>query len=113
MALSEFTIKLVEMKLGRFCREKIPEIQRDRVRLGYRIEGDIVTLFEERPRFSDPSAWIEMPIAQFRYNEKGNTWTLYFPDRDGQWRVYYLNPKADFEVLLKELDEDPMQIFWE
>lgn len=112
VTLSEFTIKLVEKKLGQFCREKIPEMHRHRVRLGFRIEDDIVTLFEERPMYYDPLSWISMSVAQFQYSAKGNTWTLYFPDRDNQWRVYYLNPKADFEILLREVDGDPLQIFW-
>jgi hypothetical protein len=113
VALSEFTIKLVEKKLSRFCLEKVPEMHRHKVRLGFKIEGDIVTLFEERPMFSDPLSWVTLSVAQFRYAEKKNTWTLYFPDRDNQWRVYYLDPKADFEILLKEVDEDPLRIFWE
>ncbi len=113
MALSEFTRKLVESKLEHFCREKIPEMHRHRAKLGFEIAGDVVTLFEERPMYCDPLTWVKMGVAQFRYDERTHRWTLYFPDRDLQWRLYYLKPKTDFEILLREIDEDPLEIFWE
>ena len=113
MALSQFTQKFVEKKLKWFCREKIPEMHRHRVKLGFRIEGDIVTLFEERPMYCDPLSWIKMDVAQFRYSDEENRWALYFTDRDCRWREYYLKPKMDFEILLREVDEDPLHMFWE
>jgi hypothetical protein len=112
MALSEFTIKLVEQKLGHFCREKIPEMHRNRVKLGFKIEGNAVMLYEERPLYCDPLSWVRTDVARFRFDEETRQWTLHFPDRDFRWRLYYLNPKSDFEVLLREVDEDPLQIFW-
>jgi len=113
MALLEFTKKLVEQKLGHFCREKIPEMQRHRVKLGFEIEDDTVTLFEERPLYCDPLSWVRTDVAQFRFDGETRRWTLCFPDRDFRWCPYYLNPKSDFEVLLREVDEDPLRIFWE
>ncbi len=112
MALSEFTRKLVEKKLGHFCLEKIPEMHRHRVKLVFAIENDTVTLFEERPLYCDPLSWVRTGVAHFRFDEQTCEWALYFPDRDLQWRLYYLNPKSDFEVLLREVDEDPLQVFW-
>ncbi|MFB3925370.1 MAG: DUF3024 domain-containing protein [Syntrophales bacterium] len=113
MALSEFTRKLVETKLRNFCREKISEIFRDRVRLGFRIDDDRVTLFEERLLFFDPSRWLALDVAQFRYHEMTNLWSLYYMDRDVRWHAYYLNPKRDFDILLREVDEDPVGVFWD
>lgn len=112
MALSEFTKKLVEQKLGHFCREKIPEMHRHRVRLDFKIEENAVTLFEERPMYCDPLNRARMEVAQFRFDGQTREWILYFPDGNLRWRLYYLNPKSDFEVLLREVDEDPLQIFW-
>jgi len=112
VALSEFTRKLVETKLGYFCREKIPEMHRHRVALGFEIEENAVTLFEERPLYCDPLSWVRTAVAQFRFDEQTCEWSLYFPDNDFKWRPYYLNPKSDFEILLREVDEDPLQIFW-
>lgn len=112
MVLSEFTRRLVKKKLGHFCREKIPEMHRHRVKLGFEIEGASVTLFEERPMYCDPLSWVRMDVAQFRFDGQTLEWTLYFPDSDFRWRLYYLNPKSDFEALLREVDEDPLHLFW-
>ncbi|HOD36552.1 MAG TPA: DUF3024 domain-containing protein [Syntrophales bacterium] len=111
MALSEFTRKLVETKLSWFCREKIPLHYRTRIRLGFRIESDFVTIFEQRPRFADPCQWVDLDVAQFRWNERTKTWSLYYRDREADWRAYYLKPKVDFEILFREVDEDPVEVF--
>ncbi|MCX5832976.1 MAG: DUF3024 domain-containing protein [Deltaproteobacteria bacterium] len=112
MALSEFTRKLVETRLAWFCREKIPLHYRSRIRLGFKIEEDSVTIFEQRATFTDPGQWVGLDVAQFRWNEREKTWSLYYRNRDSKWRAYYLNPKADFEILPREMDEDPVEVFW-
>ena len=112
MALSEFTRKLVETRLAWFCREKIPLHYRGMIRLGFKIEEDFVTIFEQRSAFADPNRWVDLDVAQFRWNEGQKTWSLYYKDRESNWRAYYLNPKADFEILLREVDDDPVEVFW-
>lgn len=40
-------------------------------------------------------------------------WTLYYADRNSKWHLYYeIEPSADFDDLLREVDEDPTGIFW-
>ncbi|MDD2670799.1 MAG: DUF3024 domain-containing protein [Syntrophales bacterium] len=113
MALSEFTKKLVETKLEKFCRGKISEMYRDRLILGFRIEGDRVTVFEERRFLFDSARSSILDVAQFRYSDRTNRWTLYYKDADSAWHEYYLSPKLDFELLLREVDEDPLRVFWD
>jgi len=112
MALSEFTRKLVETRLAWFCREKIPLHYRGMIRLGFKIEEDFVTIFEQRSAFADPNRWVDLDVAQFRWNEGKKTWSLYYKDCESNWRAYYLNPRADFEILLREVDDDPVEVFW-
>ncbi len=112
MALSEFTTKLVQTKLSWFCREKVPLHYRSRIRLGYRIEGDTVTIFEQRATFSDPDRWVDLDVAQFRWDDRRKTWSLFYRDREAAWRHYYLEPRSDFEALLREVDDDPVEVFW-
>jgi hypothetical protein len=33
-------------------------------------------------------------------------------DADSKWHSYYLKPRADIEILLREIDEDPVRVFW-
>jgi hypothetical protein len=113
LALTEFTKKLVQTKLEKFCRGKISEMYRDRLSLGFRIAGNRVTLFEERRFLFDPARSASLDIAQFRYDGPTNRWTLYYTDADSSWHEYYLSPKLDFEFLLRELDEDPLRVFWD
>ena len=41
-----------------------PEV-RDRVRLSYRFRGDSITLFEERPSFTESDTWVEFLWLNF------------------------------------------------
>ena len=56
-----------EAILAQYCEKRVPPAVRDKVRMGFRTERSGVVLFEQRPRFDDPSVWIELDIAQFRY----------------------------------------------
>ena len=111
MALSEFTLKLVETKIAHRCSDRACEALRSRVRLGYAIEGDSVTLFEERPGLLDPETRVRLDVARFRFDGRTKTWSLYWADADSAWRAYPLKPRANFEELLKEVDEDPVRVF--
>jgi len=59
-----------------------------------------------------PGDWTRMPVAQLRYKENG-TWTLFFGDRDGKWRMYVdLDPRQPIDVIITELEDDPTGVFW-
>lgn len=113
MPLSEFTKKLIETKLTEYCQRRIPIDIRDQVNLIFKIIRDKVTLIETRPYFKDPSIWTENPVAQFRFDDKANKWTLYCTGRSAQWQLYDLIiPSTDFDDMLKALDNDKTGIFW-
>ena len=112
MALPEFTLKLVEKKLGDTCIGRVHEALRHPVRLGYAIEGDCVTLFEERPGLLDPETRVRLDMARFRFDGRTKKWSLYYADAGSRWCRYYLKPRANFEFLLREVDEDPIRVFW-
>jgi hypothetical protein len=113
VTLSEFTRKQAESKLKAFCDRRIPAQLRKEVRLGWKFRGNAVTLFESRPSFPDRATWVNIPIAQFRFDEQEKTWELYQADRNGRWH-WYINVVAtpDFDALLAEVDADPTGIFW-
>jgi ribosomal protein S17 len=113
MPLSEFTKKLIETKLTKYCNQKIPIHARDQIKLIYKIIGNKVTVFETRPYSMNPSVWTETPLAQFRFDHETKKWVLYWMDRNSRWHLYDLvKPSADFEDMLKELDRDPTGTFW-
>lgn len=103
----------VEPRLREYCDARFPEAIRDELRLGYRIEGAAVVLFEERPAFREPSRWLELPVAKFRYYAGLEEWRLLWRDRNSEWHFYdEVPPAKSLEPLLQEVDEDPTGIFW-
>jgi DUF3024 family protein len=113
MALSEIQQAEVARRLGAFCQARVPPEVRNQVRLGYRITGSAVVLFEERPAFQPPHEWREMAVAKFRFVGTQNVWRLYCQHRDQRWHSYQALPAApSLKELLDEVDADPTGIFW-
>jgi hypothetical protein len=113
MPLPEFTKKLIEVKLTKYCKERIPEDARQNVRLTFNINEDIVTLILSRPYFKNPFKWAERSVAQIRFDNDKKKWLLYFIDKNENWHLYDLiEPINDFDDLLRELDRAPKGIFW-
>lgn len=113
MALSELQLAEVKRRLSAFCDARVPSAVRDKLRIGFRVRGHDVILFEERPGFQRPAEWHEMAVAKFRYVATERVWRLYCQHRDLQWHSYQALPAAkDFKRLLDEVDTDPTGIFW-
>ena len=113
MPLPEFTRKLIEVKLFKYCLNRIPEEARHNVKLNFKINENEVTLILTRPYFRNPSKWAERSVAQIRFDNNIKRWQLFFIDKKNSWRPYDLiQPSADFDDLLKELDRDPTGVFW-
>jgi hypothetical protein len=113
MPLSQALRDQVERRLTQYCDERIPDHARQQVRLSYRIRGNKVTLFEQRPAFMEPDKWVDIVVAQFRFRPEDAKWLLYCADRNSRWHEYYdLEPSGNFDDLLREVDKDPTGIFW-
>ena len=113
MALPDVTRARVEKRLREYCENKVPPERRDEHRVGFKVRGNSVTLFEEKPSFFVSFGWVDIKVAQFRYDPKKKEWTLHCADRNSRWRQYhFLEPNKDFEVLLEEVEKDPTCIFW-
>jgi len=112
MSLPEFTKKLIESKLSKYCKNRIPEDASHNVKLIFRIDENLVTLILTRPYFRKSSKWAERAVAQIRFDSETKEWQLYFLDRNNNWQPYLKNPSTDFDDLLKELDRAPRGVFW-
>ena len=113
MALPELVRLSVEKKLSKYCSKKVPHHVADRLRIGFRFRGNNVTLFESRPIFNNKNKWIDVVVAQFRFDSETAQWTLYWADRNSRWHCYIdLDPSRNFEKLLKEVNDDRTGIFW-
>ena len=113
MALSDTVKHQVESELKAFCERRVPPHIRDKVNLTFGFRGNSATLYENRPRWNDPTEWIHMAIAQFRFNHSTGRWTLYCADRNNKWHQYLdVEPTSRFERLLDEVNADPTGIFF-
>lgn len=113
MSLPPLVQQLVEKRLGRYCRDRVPAHVRDQLRVEFKIWRNHVTLFEVRPVYRDPSQWTRGKVAQFRYDSVAGRWELYWPDRNGRWHPYDLiEATPDLDEILAEIDRDPTGIFW-
>jgi Protein of unknown function (DUF3024) len=111
--LPEFTKRLIEARLLEYCHDKVPNHSRQKLKIHFKIRVNTVTLFESRPYHLDPSVWTNLPIARFRYNAETKKWELCYTDDNSNWHPYTkIEPSADFDVLLKEIDDDTSGIFW-
>lgn len=98
--------------LDAYCRKKTQATQ-GRIEVISKWRGATVTLFERKPWPLDPTGWVEISVAQFRYDAPRATWSLFCADRNSRWHPYDdLTSAKDLESLLAEVDEDPTGIFW-
>jgi hypothetical protein len=113
VALTEIQKAQVNKQLTAYCANSVPASIRSKLRIGYRIEGNAVILYEERPAFRPPHEWREMVVAKFKYVGTRREWRLYCQHRDFRWHSYEARPAApSFAKLLDEVDADPTGIFW-
>jgi hypothetical protein len=113
MALPDAIRTQVSEILAPYCALRCPAKFKDKVRLGFKFRGNSVTLFEERPAFTRPDIWVDIVVAQFRFDPKSKLWTLYWADRNSRRLRYWdLDSRKDFLELLAEVEADPSGAFW-
>jgi hypothetical protein len=98
-----------------FCERRVPVDLRGELRLEHSTRGSAITIVERRPPWSELIGpdWTSTNVAQLRYDERSNRWTLYAADRNDRWFLYDdVGPSGDVEPLLAEIEPDPTGIFW-
>ena len=90
--------------------KRVPEVDRDKVRLDVEVDGNVVTIVERRPPWREDfgTEWSATPVARLRYTAKTGPWTSYAMNASQRWQKYgFLGPASRVEALLAELDRDP------
>jgi hypothetical protein len=82
MPIPPLELTAAQKYLARFCDERVHETIRHQVNLSFGVERNSLILFENRPRYNDPSRWLAAPIAKFTYVLKARVWRLYYQDRN-------------------------------
>ncbi|MCQ6560447.1 DUF3024 domain-containing protein [Paenibacillus mendelii] len=109
--LDEFTRLRVTRILQSYIEQKVPKEIRNEIKLKFTIRGNNVTLKEERLGYQ--SRWFEYDIAQFRFKNETNTWSVYWRDSKDKWHlVEEIAPSGDFVHQLQCVDVNASGIFW-
>ena len=112
-ALSELQERDARKLLAPLCQLPDDPVVRAQVRRDIRIEGTAIVLFESRPRFDRPAAWLDHPVAKFRYVRSRHVWELFCVLRDLKWHRYEPLPEApSLATLVQEVRRDATGIFW-
>jgi hypothetical protein len=106
-------IKVAVQLLSEFCARCASAGLENKTRLSFSVRGNFLTLIDGGPTMFDEHELHHRSIAQFRYNASRRLWSLYRTDRHGKWHQYNeSNPTKDFQELIRQVDEDPLGIFW-
>ncbi|MDF1537008.1 MAG: DUF3024 domain-containing protein [bacterium] len=96
-----------------FEKRRPPAHIRDKLDIGYRIDGQSVEIFEIRPVWNDPSKKIEPSIAKATYVKSKNQLKVYWMRADLKWHGYQPCPEVKtLDEFLRVVDEDQYGCFW-
>ena len=113
MAMPQLLQKQVEKLLSTFCKSRVPSWLKEELRLDFAIEGEAATVYQEHRRCQGSCEWFRFPLAQFRYSTELNQWTLHHPGKVQRWELYLnIKPSLNLSRLIKEVDTDPLGLFW-
>lgn len=95
------------------AKRRPPEEIREKLDLGWRIEGQSVMIYSIRPMWRDESRKIEEPAAKATFVRTTNRWKIYWMRADLKWHSYPLLPEVVFfDEFLAEVNEDGACCFW-
>ena len=114
MAFSEIEQKRYEKAVEKYLDSCRPPVEiRNQLDIGYRLEGQVIEIFEIRPKWNDPSEKSERPVAKVKYYKSRDEWKIYWMKSDLKWHSYEPIAKVKFlEVFFEILDADAYGCFW-
>ena len=100
------TLEIIEVMENFLSRKRPAEHIRDKVDLGYHIEGQSIMIVEIRPRWDKPEVILEHPIAKTTFVKTKNHWKVFWMRADLKWHGYTPKPTvkrlAEFTKLVEE-----------
>jgi Protein of unknown function (DUF3024) len=102
-------------RVRRWCEQRVPAHAPDQVRVECDIGSRQLTIIECRRPWHQGTGpeWTRFHIARLRYTQATKMWTLYWRDRNLRFHRYnQLEPSAGIGALLREIERDPITIFW-
>lgn len=101
-------------RIRRACREHIPPVLRDEVRVEATARGRAVTIWERRPPgHGSAPGWTRMRIAQLRYDPGTGGWLVFTARGRNGWQPYDVDGTAmDLDTAMAAILGDTRGIFF-
>lgn len=113
MAISKFEAFRVEKEANEFCNKRNGNFPRDQLYIDFRLEEQVLYLFEVRPKWDDPDTKIEIMVAKLRYIKKEMVWKLYWQRQNMKWCLYEPDGvNRELTPLLTQVSDDQYGCFW-
>ncbi len=114
MAFTKTETAHIEDAMAEFlAKHRPPEKLRAKLDIAYRIKGQSVIIYEQRPIWDDSSEIIEEPVAKATYVRRESRWRVYWQRADMKWHYYYPQTEAlFFEEFLALVEDDAEACFW-
>jgi hypothetical protein len=113
MSFSEIELKRIEKLVRGLCERRSPAYLKDKVQLDYAVKNHEILIYEVRPRWDEPSEWVESSIAKLRYVRASNEWRLYWQRANLKWWLYEPHSSSkNLSSMLDEIDSDPNGCFF-
>lgn len=103
-----FPTPLIEKTLATHVEACRPPVEiRTQLDIGYKINKQVVELFERRPQWNDPSVYHEHAYAKIRYIKSSQLFKLYWQRASLKWKLYEPFPESShLQKLLEVIKED-------
>lgn len=98
-------------RVRRLCEGRVPDHVLDEVRVELEERPRTLTIVECRAPWRED--YRPDPVARLSYTSSQRAWTLYYCRSSGRWERYpLLSSTTRIDVLLDEIDRDPICVFW-
>ncbi len=113
MPLNELEKQRVKKLIENLCNKRIPPHLQNEIKITHNVRGNDVVIIETRSHWKEKNVWTEIPVARCKYDNESKTWMLYWQRANGKWLGYPgFEPTNDLEEIIKEIDSDPLHVFW-
>ena len=113
MAFGELELKRIDKIVGKFCRRMSPAHLKGKLRLEFAVKGHEVMIYERRPKWVNPSEWMDSPVAKLKFIRTASKWRLYWMRADLKWHEYPGRSSSDdIADLVGEVEADPLACFF-
>lgn len=107
------TLEVIEVMENFLNEKRPPEHIRDKLDIGYNIEGQSIIIFEIRPQWDKPEIIRESPFAKTTFVKAKNHWKVFWMRADLNWYSYDPQPTVDtLKEFTKLVIEDKHHCFF-